>query len=1050
MSLPVTFFHPAGCIRLLCAAVCLLIGAFPAFAASLQWQALPDRERVSITLGEAGGVSGPIGRIAPTGILIPFTDIPAGLHMGKAPEGAAIFQGTKQQGRALVLVTRTPEFGFMVSRQNQKEIVVDFFRNPLGARWRPTQAAPVTEFAPDQLIGPLAEEDDTSRALRENPGGKSPAPAAMAAEPEARSPAIQAAAENPKPAEDLSQNAPPPRTDEPARPLVVLSGSPLHATQITQMADQPPQGPQPSEAAPPPGAPVPTADPIVGSRAQTAARSAPLPHPQPLASAERSDSAAPAARTDLVAPQGAPAEPLPAGVGMLRGSGVYGGAINTGSFETIPQGDFSSAAPEQRPAGATAGAVAEREAQQPPAATAQEPDKQIVYTDAAGNPVEPPPDPDALMPEIAAHMKAGEFRDALDKAVALLERGIITPEQREELLHIRAEMLFAINKDKLAEQYVAISDASNQAINFNQKSWRNAAALLRLGYMNLKLSNIPEAEAHFNMLRRLFPDDQNVPLTYYYWGDYYFGKGNLQRAADEFQYALQKYPNSRYARESALGLARAFYQMEYYEQSFNVVDYIERRWERFYIQYPPFLNMMGDVAYRLNKLEAALKHYWLYLNLEPAGAEADIILTRVGDIYSQLKEKSAAQELYKENVRLFPDKDGGLVALMRLAEEGVNDDPTIAGMFSLFEGPYNPAPVEVYRTILDKHPQSDLVPLAKLKLALWHLWNKDYTAALELLSELERQYPKHALAPKAKEVALQTFAVIAAESRQDQRYDRMRELWEKYPIVRGQEETLNPESRITLGVSYRHGGKPNEALKVVEPFFLGNKIPEYSEVALNLVLAIYLEYDQWESVREVARRVDAWELSEPAKRQLDYALALAAENLGQSEQAAPIWQRLYESGGLPPAQMAYAAFFLAREAERARELEKAYNLGTEALSRLTAQVERSPNAADVGKIQTQLASLMDVAETAGRLREAMDFAEQYLGHIPADSPERQAVRYRMARICKKRGDNETWRKLLGEIVAETPGSVYGRLSASELNAADIAQDAARYLPSGQL
>ena len=1203
MNPPVTHTRPAGVIRLLCLAACLLIGAPSALAATLEWQALPDRERVSITMGESGGLAGAIGRIAPTGVIIPFTDVPAGLHVGKPPEGAAIFQGTKQQGRALVLVTQTPEFGFVVTRQTNAEIVVDFFRNPLGARWKPTQASPTTEVAPNILLGPIADPDAATRSLQADPQGQTPESAAMQADLEARYAEMQAVLEGTPPAETAPQTPAPVPTPGPApepnpapvptpappaqapvqppvqpaeaagadapepapalpnelpppvKPVVVLSGSPLHATRSTQMLGQEPDplqapGVAGGETLPPDAAQAPDQSgqptgldaapvqppeqaagqtagqaagsdisiaPIVDSRAQTAARSAPLPQPQPPLASATLSGAGTAAVSGVISPEGAqpslqpqtqpaaqppappsvqqsaqqpspgqtvpaapaaqqqpavpaeaptetppaqaapaydPAAPLPPGVGVRQRPGLYGGSINTGGLDTIPQGDFSSARPAPPVAQGSVSApvrpVSAEEALRPPVETPQEPPKEIVYTDAEGNPVEPPPNPAALMPEIVEHVKAGQFQEALDKATALLERGILTPEQREEMLHVRAEMLFAVNKDNLAEHYLAISDASTQAINFNQKSWRNAAALLRLGYMNLKLNKIPEAEARFNMLRRLFPDDENVPLTYYYWGDYHFGRGELQRAADEFQYVLQQYPNSRYARESALGLARSFYQLGYYEQSYNVVDYIERRWERFYVQYPPFLNMMGDVAYRLNRLDVALKNYWLYLNLEPKGAEADIILTRIGDIYAQQREKVAARELYNESMHRFPDKDGGLVAMMRLAEEGVNDDPTIAGMFSLFDGPYSLAPVEVYRAIITKHPESALVPLAELKLALWHLWNKDYTQALDMLSALEQKYPDHELAPKAREIALQTFAVIAAESRQDQRFGRMRDLWEKYPIVRGQEETLNPESRITLGVSYRQDGNPNEALKVVEPFFLGNKIPEYSEMALSLVLSIYLEHDQWESIREVARRVETWELGEDSKRQLDYSLALAAENLGESGQAAPIWQRLYDSGKLPPAQMAYAAFFLARDAERARELEKAYHLGSEALSRLMTQVERTPNAADVGKIQTQLASLMDVAETAGRLREALGFAEQYLQYIPPGDGERQAVRYRMARIYKKQGDNETWRKLLGEITAEAPDSVYGRLSASELNAANLAQDAAQYSPTGQL
>jgi len=93
---------------------------------------------------------------------------------------------------------------------------------------------------------------------------------------------------------------------------------------------------------------------------------------------------------------------------------------------------------------------------------------------------------------------------------------------------------------------------------------------------------------------------------------------------------------------------------------------------------------------------------------------------------------------------------------------------------------------------------------------------------------------------------------------------------------------------------------------------------------------------------------------------------------------------------------------------------------------------------------------MDVAETAGRLREALAFADQYLQYLGANDPERMAVRYRMARIYKKQGDDDNWQRTLTEIVAQDPGSVFGQLAASELNAASIAREAAQFSITGRI
>ena len=1084
----------SGSLRLLCAAFVWLLLSVPAWAAGIQWEKLPDRERLSMRFGETEGLAGTAGRIALTGVVVPFTRVPPGMVLSRTPEGATLIKSTRLMGHALVIETQTPEFGFLVSRQSSTELDIDFFPNPLGARWRPTGPAPTTERTPEHHVPPPEAHDAATLALAAEPHGIGAATEAAVSPPPTPAPAP------PPPA--------PPAPAPPGQPPVVvnLSGTPEHATATTQMAQAPlveiaPRPPQAGAGSVPPGVVTSgqiTVDvgPLLDAIEEQAEQAIPLPVPPPplpVSDAIRDGTAVfsgEIAHSDALvsgAPQQAESPPPPSaleafppalgvGIGAPVSPGVYGGFINTGGFENIGtdsgvpaqgvhsvQGEIVQA---EAPApggqtgtvqGGTPEGVHEAQPLAPaaPALPATEPappqpERIIVYTDAEGREIPPPPNPALLMPQIYDHVRQGQFSQALEKANLLLTSGLIERDLREELLHIRAEMLFVLHRDNLAEYYLDIANATNHAMNFNQASPRNAGALLRLGYVNLRMNNITEAEARFNMLRRNFPNDENVPLTYYYWGEFHFGRNEMQKAADEFQYILQEFPNSRFARDAALGLARSYYRMGYYERAFDVVDYIERRWSRFYIEYPPFLNMIGDIAFRLGRLDNALRYYWLYMNLQPLGEEADIVLTRLGDIYTMQRERAAAREMYTSSMERFPGTDGALIAMMRLAEDGMYDAPSIAGMFSVFEGPFGRQPVEVYRTIINRHPSSALAPLAEVKLALWYLWDRQYDQSLDILSAFLDRHPQHELAPRAREIMLQTFSLLSADSMREQNFGRMREVWERHAGVRGQAEHLPPESRVALAVSFRHSGRPNEALEILEPLFYGHRIPEYSEMALSLVLGIYLEYEQWQSIFEVARRIDIWELTPGIQIQLDYAMALAAENLGNSALAAPLWQRLYDSGRLPQAQMAYATFFLAREAERNRELEKAFFMGREALTRLLEQVERSPSAADVGKIKTQLASLMDVAETAGRLREALAYAGQYLQYLGANDPERLAVRYRMARIYKKQGDDDNWQRALSEIVAQDPASVFGQLAASELNTANIARDASQFSTTGRI
>ncbi|RXF75279.1 tetratricopeptide repeat protein, partial [Desulfovibrio sp. DS-1] len=674
---------------------------------------------------------------------------------------------------------------------------------------------------------------------------------------------------------------------------------------------------------------------------------------------------------------------------------------------------------------------------------------QVVYVDEKGNPVPAPPVPAELLEQAKTFMVNADYPKALELLETLKGLRDTPKDMYEEVLYLIGDVLYAQNKDNILPVFDKIITATSEAMNYNLKSHRVPQALLRLGLLNTRIGNSQEAEGYFNLLRRQYPHDENAALAMYYAGEEAYKRGDYQKAADKFQSIVQDFPESKYVREGSVSLARTLYKMGYYQQAASILDFVDKRWGRFYLEYPQLLTVAADVSDHLGKLDDARANYWLYYNLNPEADDIDTVLARQGDILAKQKQPEAARVLYEEAVRRFPDKDGGLISLMRLAEEGIHDTPSIAEMVSVFQRPDNTRPVQAYTTIISGHPQSPLVPLARLKLTMWYLWNRQFPEALASAVEFAQAHPGSDMLPKVREIALQSFTQMVAESAADGNYGRILQLWEQYPLIQENEKDLSVDTHVAIALSYANTGQPQKALEMLDGFLKGPKDPKHGETVLALALKVHLETQNWQRIADVMQGVSGWSLSDPVQKQADYALALAQENLGHPDLAVPLWQRLYDRKDLPQEQRAYVGYFLSRDAERKRELEKAYLLTRETLSDFLAVAQASPEKEDTPRIKESLLSLMDITEAAGRLRESLDWTDQYAKYVPDSDPGYAAMRYRVARLQRKMGNVDAWKATLEDLARRDPQSLYGRMAASELRTTDVTKGLSGFTQGAQ-
>ncbi|BBD07927.1 tetratricopeptide TPR_2 repeat-containing protein [Desulfovibrio ferrophilus] len=637
-------------------------------------------------------------------------------------------------------------------------------------------------------------------------------------------------------------------------------------------------------------------------------------------------------------------------------------------------------------------------------------------------------------------MGSGNYDGAIQELDTLLRQRKLPEGMREEALYTKADALYAKHKGELEENFDPINGAYEAAVNFNLDSWRVPAALLRRGVINLKVGNTPEAEAFFRILRDKFKGDPNVPLTYYYWGDHHYRNGDYQKAADEFQYLVQVFPDSKFVREASLGLARSLRKLGYDKQAFQIVDYIEKRWPRFYVEFPPFLRLLGDAAFSVEDYDKAKSDYWTYYNIDPNGDESDIILAKLGDIYIKTGRDGAARELYEKAVTDFPDREGGLIAKMRLAEEGVYDEPTVEQMFSIFDRPLNLKPAQIYQQIVEEHPDSPLAPLAQLKMAIWQLWNNKYVDSMAAVMEFENKFPESELRERARSVGVKAFSRIVDQLVQDENFPKIVNLWEDYGFIREKSKELDPSAKLALALSFWKRERPGTALELVLPFMNEEQVPKYSEMAMSLALSIFVDNQAWERVLDVGEGVREWEIGRDYQRELNYAQALAFENLGRFDDSRPLWEALGDDRELDDRQRAYAIFFLARDALDNKQLRKAYDYAGEAYEILLTDGQDTP------KVLECLNILIDVTERSGRYRESIKWASEYEKKMGEGNPGLPALRYRVAGLYRKGGNSAKWRSILSDISKKDPGSLYGRMATSDLEMESLEQAARQYSP----
>lgn len=675
-----------------------------------------------------------------------------------------------------------------------------------------------------------------------------------------------------------------------------------------------------------------------------------------------------------------------------------------------------------------------------------QPPREVIYMDEEGNQVPKPPDPEKMLADANELMEQGKYDEALAVLKSVREIPTLSKELLLRALYAISDSIWNQYADNPLAGYEPIISSTNEAMNADLRNPRVPDALLRLGLANANVGNLDDAKGYIVALQRRFPDYPGVAQGFTTLGQAQLKKGLNAEAERSFGIVLDKYPESSQLQAATVGLARTLINQGKDERAQVILDFLSKRWPRYYIEDPDFLLVQADNAEKTKRNPEALDLRWLFVNLDPARPENAPLLLKMGDEYMKNGHAKAANFIYAEILNNFPESSEAITSRRRLAERGIYDQPVkYESMQAVFDRDGKQSLWKLYNDLADASSTSNEGIMARLKQAMWLYWDKQYPEAMGKAGDFIDDYPEHPDTPEAREVLWRAFRQELANSLNEHNYGRILLLWNGFPYIREKYGPIDAPLRYALAEGWAERGDEQKSFELLAEFLKDPMDPNYGEAAFSKFFNHYLQQGAWDKILDLGNIVRNWKMKPELQNQLEYALALSSQNLNLTQPALNRWRLLANRNDIPLYQQAYATYFLARDAENRRDIRNAYENNRKVVQLFQQLTDERSDKADPERIKEAITSLMDICEVGNRVPEALEWLKRYNAYVPEDSPEYPGLRFREARLYRKLGDNAKARALLEDISSKFPESPFAQASASELRTFEVSRDLERFI-----
>jgi TolA-binding protein len=405
----------------------------------------------------------------------------------------------------------------------------------------------------------------------------------------------------------------------------------------------------------------------------------------------------------------------------------------------------------------------------------------------------------------------------------------------------------------LPDNYQAAQDAWREAVDTFPRSFEAPRAAFMLGESARRMGYSNEAAGLFKLAAESYPDSPWAPLATLSAADMSLAMNLNEDARKTVRAMADRDPPDAWSLLALLRLATADYQDTLYSQAVEKFRDALDRDPEIYELYPGMLYAMGDSYSYLSRPDLTAMFLEHAVNLEPDHPKADVMLARIGNALQSMGRGSEAIGYFKLAKDIYPDRDGGLVSQIRLADMGALSSFFQGDqVFDALERGARQATVKMYDQIIGGASPSPLLQLAYLKIGQAQAADGENSEAIRWLRELVSNYPRGVLVDEARPILSRAVVNEASQRFNLGEFGKVEELnLDNSSFLEGPDRL---RFMRLLAQSYEKQGRPAEAYEVwreIEKDSPERRLADQKEI-ISSALAAAKPQDAFDQIRETA------------------------------------------------------------------------------------------------------------------------------------------------------------------------------------------------------